>query len=110
MEEVQQLVSHLGRKYSGTRYSIISKNCNHFTKEFCLMLCGRSIPRWVNRLANGINHVPVLRHIVERSMGLPNVVSQCCGSGMINTVDSSETLETQGQCWSANSLSSATPT
>jgi hypothetical protein len=114
-QEVEQLVSHLGREYSGKKYSMISKNCNHFTKEFCLMLCGQSIPRWINRLANGINHLPFLRRLVERNMGLPTMVSQCCGSGMIDidTAHDSDTEslenreDTIAKCWSIKSSSSS---
>jgi len=37
--------------YNGDTYHLIVKNCNHFCKDICYKLTGKSIPTWVNRLA-----------------------------------------------------------
>lgn len=37
--------------YNGDTYHLIAKNCNHFCKDICYKLTGKSIPTWVNRLA-----------------------------------------------------------
>ena len=33
-------------------YDTISKNCNHFSKAFCISLTGTGIPAWINRVAD----------------------------------------------------------
>ncbi|KPJ17633.1 PPPDE peptidase domain-containing protein 1 [Papilio machaon] len=50
-EEVRRLVTELGKQFRGDRYHLMNNNCNHFTSAFCLALCERDIPAWVNRLA-----------------------------------------------------------
>ncbi|KAK7352663.1 hypothetical protein VNO80_18090 [Phaseolus coccineus] len=50
-KDVRAFMEKLAREYSGNTYHLISKNCNHFCNDVCLKLTGRSIPRWVNRLA-----------------------------------------------------------
>ena len=46
--------------YNGDTYHLIVKNCNHFCKDICYKLTGRSIPQWVNRLAK----IGILNHSV----------------------------------------------
>lgn len=45
------LIEEMASEYHGDTYHLISKNCNHFTDNVSLRLTGRSIPGWVNRLA-----------------------------------------------------------
>lgn len=49
--EVRAYIEELASEYHGDTYHLISKNCNHFTDHASTGLTGRSIPRWVNRLA-----------------------------------------------------------
>lgn len=49
--EFRSFMEHLSNDYYGDTYHLISKNCNHFTDEVCLHVTGKSIPGWVNRLA-----------------------------------------------------------
>ncbi|XP_020206138.1 deSI-like protein At4g17486 isoform X5 [Cajanus cajan] len=49
--EVRMFMEKLAELYSGNTYHLIQKNCNHFCNDVCLKLTGKSIPRWVNRLA-----------------------------------------------------------
>ncbi|XP_019438786.1 PREDICTED: deSI-like protein At4g17486 [Lupinus angustifolius] len=50
-KDVRILMEKLAEEYSGNTYHLIQKNCNHFCRDFCLKLTGKSIPPWVNRLA-----------------------------------------------------------
>jgi len=50
-KDVRAFMEKLAQEYSGNTYHLISKNCNHFCNDVCLKLTGKSIPRWVNRLA-----------------------------------------------------------
>ncbi|KAJ1413134.1 PPPDE putative peptidase domain [Sesbania bispinosa] len=58
--DVRAFMEKLAQEYSGNTYHLISKNCNHFCDDVCVKLTGKSIPRWVNRLArlviNAIAH------------------------------------------------------
>ena len=53
LEEVQSLARRMGRKYTGTSYHLLMRNCNHFADEFVFVLTGgrARLPSWVNRLA-----------------------------------------------------------
>ncbi|TKY58096.1 DeSI protein [Spatholobus suberectus] len=50
-KDVRAFMEGLAQEYSGNTYHLIQKNCNHFCNDVCLKLTGKSIPRWVNRLA-----------------------------------------------------------
>lgn len=49
--EVRAHMEKLADDYTGNSYHLITKNCNHFCHDVCVTLTGKSIPRWVNRLA-----------------------------------------------------------
>jgi hypothetical protein len=51
VKDVRGFMEKLAQEYSGNSYHLISKNCNHFCDDVCYKLTGKSIPRWVNRLA-----------------------------------------------------------
>ncbi|KAL0407608.1 UNVERIFIED_CONTAM: DeSI-like protein [Sesamum radiatum] len=50
-KELRAFIEKLAEEYSGNTYNLITKNCNHFCNDVCLRLAGKTIPRWVNRLA-----------------------------------------------------------
>nr|AFK46726.1 unknown [Lotus japonicus] len=50
-KDVRALMEKLAAEYPGNTYHLIQKNCNHFCNDVCNKLTGKSIPRWVNRLA-----------------------------------------------------------
>lgn len=50
-KEIKKLIEMMGRSFSGSSYHLIKKNCNHFSSDFCKLVCGKNIPNWVNRLA-----------------------------------------------------------
>ncbi|CAJ2675050.1 desi-like protein at4g17486-like protein [Trifolium pratense] len=50
-KEVREFMEKLAEVYAGNTYHLIQKNCNHFCNDVCVRLTGKSIPRWVNRLA-----------------------------------------------------------
>ncbi|XP_022144356.1 deSI-like protein At4g17486 [Momordica charantia] len=49
--QVREFMEHRSSSYYGDTYHLIVKNCNHFCKDVCHQLTGKSIPKWVNRLA-----------------------------------------------------------
>nr|CAB3502181.1 unnamed protein product [Digitaria exilis] len=52
--EVNQILTELSFEWCGFSYDLLSRNCNHFTNEFCEKLGARKSPGWVNRFANVI--------------------------------------------------------
>ncbi|CAM8964105.1 unnamed protein product [Rhodiola kirilowii] len=50
-EDVRNFMKKVSQEYAGNTYNLISRNCNHFCNDLCTRLTGKSIPRWVNRLA-----------------------------------------------------------
>ncbi|KAJ8762371.1 hypothetical protein K2173_007529 [Erythroxylum novogranatense] len=49
--QVREFMEQHAASYHGDTYHLIVKNCNHFCKDMCYKLTGKSIPKWVNRLA-----------------------------------------------------------
>jgi hypothetical protein len=47
---VLDLVEEMKREpeWYGTAYDLLSRNCNHFTSEFCYRLTGRRAPGWIS--------------------------------------------------------------
>ncbi|EDX18393.1 deubiquitinase DESI2 [Drosophila simulans] len=70
--EVKRVIYLLGLEFRGTSYHLTSRNCNHFSNCLARLVCGRKIPRWVNRLAYLITCVPFLeRFVVARPTHYP---------------------------------------
>jgi len=57
--QVKAIITDLGRKYTGASYHILTRNCNHFTTEFCQRI-GLEVPSWVNRLAHVMQYLQCL--------------------------------------------------
>ncbi|PSS31356.1 DeSI-like protein [Actinidia chinensis var. chinensis] len=51
VDQVREFMERISAHYNGDTYHLIVKNCNHFCKDICYKLTGKSIPKWVNRLA-----------------------------------------------------------
>lgn len=51
-KEVDHILHRLGTKYTGAKYHLLLRNCNHFADEFVFKLTGKNIPKWINRLAH----------------------------------------------------------
>ena len=58
-----------GEKYTGLKYHLLLRNCNHFADEFVSKLTGKNIPPWINRLA----HIAVSVHWIIPACLLPDV-------------------------------------
>ncbi|EKX33337.1 hypothetical protein GUITHDRAFT_61510, partial [Guillardia theta CCMP2712] len=48
---MDKLLCRLAMKYTSDSYDVVRNNCNHFTDDLCMAICGKSIPEWVNRPA-----------------------------------------------------------
>jgi deubiquitinase DESI2 len=49
--EIERIIDRISAEFTGNSYDLFTRNCNHFSNEFCMYLCDKRIPGWVNRLA-----------------------------------------------------------
>ena len=49
--EVDEVIQDLRDEWHGNLYTLLGRNCNHFSTALCRKLTGKTIPSWVNRLA-----------------------------------------------------------
>ncbi|EPY50331.1 PPPDE peptidase family protein [Schizosaccharomyces cryophilus OY26] len=49
--EVDEIITRLSKEYTGTSYSLLSQNCNHFTEAAAKALTNTTIPTFLNRMS-----------------------------------------------------------
>ncbi|KAI8340297.1 PPPDE putative peptidase domain-containing protein [Chlamydoabsidia padenii] len=49
--EILEQIQSISKEYVGTSYHLLTRNCNHFTDDFCAQLTGKHAPSWINRAA-----------------------------------------------------------
>ncbi|CAH8470847.1 unnamed protein product [Heterobilharzia americana] len=59
--DVTLLLDSMAPDYSGDQYHLLHKNCNHFSDAFVQILCGHSLPKWINRLATLGSKLPFIQ-------------------------------------------------
>ncbi|XP_065066575.1 deubiquitinase DESI2-like isoform X1 [Rhopilema esculentum] len=90
--DVCDIVEDLGNKFQGPAYHLIKNNCNHFTMEFAKILCGKEIPKWVNRLASIGARFPFLCACIPKEWLAPEPVPSSAD------VDLMEWVNIEGPC------------
>lgn len=75
-KDIHKLVEMLGKSFTGCSYHLIKKNCNHFSSDFCKLLCDKPIPGWVNRLATIGIRFPFLVQCIPKDWLTPDPGAQ----------------------------------
>ncbi|KAL9051421.1 MAG: hypothetical protein Q9162_006028 [Coniocarpon cinnabarinum] len=66
--EIDAVIKTASRRFLGSEWNLLEKNCNHFTSYLCLELTGMEAPSWLNRAARVGVRLPCLlpREVVGR--------------------------------------------
>ena len=88
-KEVGSFMEELADEYQGSKYHLITRNCNHFCNDVCLKLTQKSIPSWVNRLARLGKTQTSLRNVstnLKRSIDYSSFFLMKCKGFLCNCV------------------------
>uniref|UniRef100_A0A183TH55 DUF862 domain-containing protein n=1 Tax=Schistocephalus solidus TaxID=70667 RepID=A0A183TH55_SCHSO len=81
-DDVCMILNNMEEEFCGDRYHLLRKNCNHFSHAFIEILCGASLPKWINRLAVVSTKLPFIERSIPKEWLTPLSVSQ--GDGLIS--------------------------
>eukprot|EP00960_Hanusia_phi_P028538 747457-Hanusia_phi.AAC.4 len=88
MDSILMSRLRLAMKYTSDSYDVLRCNCNHFTDDLCMAICGKAIPEWVNRPARmGASALDALHAPLKAMNSLVNIFRTESGSENQSSID-----------------------
>ena len=75
-EEFEKYLKSIDDKYNEQTYHLINNNCNHFTNDSCIFLCGKGLPDEILNQHKSLSDTAFGKFILEKVQNLSNKNSQ----------------------------------
>ncbi|VDL23833.1 unnamed protein product [Hymenolepis diminuta] len=69
--DVCTILNTMEKEFLGDQYHLLRKNCNHFSSAFVEILCGATLPKWINRLASVSTKLPFIEKSIPKEWLTP---------------------------------------
>lgn len=75
-EEFEKYLKSIDDKYNEQTYHLINNNCNHFTNDICIFLCGKGLPDEILNQHKSLSDTAFGKFILEKVQNMSNKNSQ----------------------------------
>ena len=75
-EEFEKYLKSIDDKYNEQTYHLINNNCNHFTNDICIFLCGKGLPDDILNQHKNLSDTAFGKFILEKIQNMSNKETQ----------------------------------